>query len=323
MQGCMKWSPFLSLALAGALVLSAAADDSVARIAAWNVASGRSNTGGTPIPAERIARLGKVIAEKVKPDVMVLEEVWTADAAKELAAAATKAGFPLEAVVVPAQGEGVVQLVAMIKRPGVEVSDVELIKGSDDLLDGDQAEEKSSRKAVLAKVKIGKFDFYLIGVHLKSKLVVKGVEQTPLQMRDRQLKNIEARIEELIKGPEKDVLMIGDYNMTPKGEEPAGEQDDEQNFKTLNASGQFRFLSTEVKGATHMGYYRGEIHRSKLDGYAISKGAEKEYRKDSFHILDAAALGAKEEQFTDKRSAEFLSDHYPIVAEFETTEDDD
>jgi|GEM_PF-3012316 len=319
----MHRTPFLSVALAAAFVLSANADDSVARIAAWNVASGRSNTGGTPIPAERIARLGKVIAEKVKPDVMVLEEVWPADAAKDIAAESTKDGFPLEAVQIPVEGAGVVQLVSMIKRPGVEVSDVELIPGSEDLLEGDQPEEKSSRKAVLGKVKVGKFDFYLIGVHLKSKLVVKGVEQTPLQMRDRQLKNIATRIDTLLKGPEKDLLMIGDYNMTPKGEEPAGEQDDDQNFHTLNASGQLRFLSSEVKGATHMGYYRGEVHRSKLDGYAIAKGTEKEYRKDSFHILDYTALGVQEEQFTDKRRADFLSDHYPIVAEFNTTEDDD
>lgn len=319
----MNRTPFLSAALAAALVLTARADDSIARIAAWNVASGRSNTGGTPIPAERIARLGKVIAEKVKPDVMVLEEVWPAEAAKDIAAESTKDGFPLEAVKIPVEGEGVVQLVSMIKRPGVEVSDVELVPGSEDLLEGDQPEEKSSRKAVLAKVKVGKFDFYLIGVHLKSKLVVKGVEQTPLQMRDRQLKNIATRIDTLLKGPEKDLLMIGDYNMTPKGEEPAGEQSDDQNFQTLNASGELRFLSSEVKGATHMGYYRGEVHRSKLDGYAIAKGTEKEYRKGSFHILDATALGAKEEQFTDKRSADFLSDHYPIVAEFDCTEDDD
>ncbi|MEA3188203.1 MAG: hypothetical protein QOD99_2033, partial [Chthoniobacter sp.] len=139
-----------------------------ARIAAWNIASGRSNTGGTPIPPDRIERLANVIAAKIKPDVMVLEEVWPSTASEDLAKAATKAGFELVAVKMPPQASDVVQLVSVLKRPSVQLTDVQLIDKSNDIVDGDDPEKKTTRKAVQAKVKIDHFDFYLVGVHLKS-----------------------------------------------------------------------------------------------------------------------------------------------------------
>jgi endonuclease/exonuclease/phosphatase family metal-dependent hydrolase len=241
-----------------------------------------------------------------------------------LAQAATKAGFPMEAVDVPAQDAEVVQLVTMIKRPSVEVKNVSLIENSNDLVDGDNAEEKTTRKAVLAEVKVDKFDFYLVGVHLKSKRPSAAITASPLEMRDRQCQVISERLHDLVsKGKEKDVLLVGDYNMTPEGQQDGGEPSDAKNFATLDQHHELRFLSSESKDKTHMGFYQGSIRRSKLDGFAIAHPTEAAYVKGSFRVLNYVALGVNEKQFTDTRTPDFLSDHYPIVAEFDKSKDAD
>ena len=312
--------PIFSLGLFATPLVAA----ETARIAAWNVACGRSDSGGTPIPADRIARLGNVIATKIRPDVLVLEEVFPASAAADLAKASTDAGFPLEAVEIPPQDSSVVQFVSIIKRPGVEVKDVGLIDKSNDLVDGDDPEEKTTRKAVIAEVKVDKFDFYLVGVHMKSKRPSKTLKETPLEMRDRQCKAIADRLHDLIsKGKEKDILLVGDYNMTPEGQQDSGEPSDAKNFATLDSYKELRFISSEDQAKTHMGFYKGGIRRSKLDGYAIGHATEAVYVKGSFRVLNDAALGVSEQQFTNTRAPEFLSDHYPIVAEFDKTTDKD
>ncbi len=306
-----------------ALPTGAVAETS-ARVAAWNVACGRSASGATPIEPDRIERLGEVIARQIKPDLIVLEEVWPASAADEIAKAATKNGFALVAVPVPAQGPEVVQLISILKQPAVEVTDAELIESSDDLIDGDDPEEQTTRKALLAKARIDRFDFYLVGVHLKSKRVSKTVSASPLEMRDRQCRVISDRLHDLTShGAEKDILLLGDYNMTPAGQAAAGESDDEKNFATLNRHQELRFLSSEDKAPTRLGFFKGGFHRSKLDGYAIARATEKEYVGGSYRTLSDKALGLEEKQFSDSRSPKFLSDHFPIVAEFRTAQDDD
>ncbi|MDQ3545191.1 MAG: hypothetical protein M3429_01530, partial [Verrucomicrobiota bacterium] len=70
----MKAASLCLLVASSASILSLhAADAPPARVAAWNVACGRSATGATPIPPDRIERLGEVIAHKIKPDIIVLE----------------------------------------------------------------------------------------------------------------------------------------------------------------------------------------------------------------------------------------------------------
>lgn len=301
-----------------------ASAESSARVAAWNVACGRSASGATPIAQDRIERLGEVIAHQIKPDIIVLEEVWPASAADEIAKAATKNGFELVAVPVPAQGSEVVQLISILKRPSVEVTDAELIESSDDLIDGDDPEEKTTRKALLAKARINRFDFYLVGVHLKSKRASKSAPVSPLEMRDRQCRVIADRLHDLTsRGAEKDILLIGDYNMTPTGQTETGESSDEKNFATLDRHQELRFVSSEDKAPTHLGFFKGGFHRSKLDGYAIAHATEKEYVTGSFRSLSDKVLGLEEKQFSDSRSPKFLSDHFPIVAEFKTASDDD
>ena len=293
-----------------------------ARIAAWNVASGRNDAGGTPIPEERIERLAKIIATKIKPDVLVMSEVWPISSSAAIAEAATKAGFAMEAVEIPAQDPEVVQLITIIKRPGVEVKNVELIADSNDLVDGDDPEEKTTRKAVLAEVRVDKLDFYLVGVHLKSKRPSRTIDRTPMEMRDRQCKAIALRMQELLAvGTEKDVMIVGDYNMTPEGSQNSGEESDTKNFETLNSNGNLRFISSESKEKSFIGFYRGRFQKSKLDGFAIARATEAVYLPKSYREMNHELLEVDEHSFGDKKSPTFLSDHLPMVAEFDKTKD--
>jgi hypothetical protein len=62
-------------------------------VGAWNVAAGRGDGGdGTPIPAARIDRIGAVIASHLKPDVLVLSEVFPPSAAAAIARAPSSNG---------------------------------------------------------------------------------------------------------------------------------------------------------------------------------------------------------------------------------------
>ena len=271
---------------------------------------------GTPIPADRIARIADMICSKIKPDIIVLSEVWPAEAASDIAKKCTEKGFPLEAIV-PAQKPTVVQLVAFLKKPGITVQDVGLIKDSDDLLPGDAAEEKTSRAAICATMKINNFDFHIIGVHLKSKT---GGADKAIPMRDRQCKAISTWMKEHTQGAEKDVLLIGDYNMTPAAEVHGKQPADTKNFETLASEVKLDFISDSVKGGTHVSKSYGI---SRLDGYAVSPGADREYIKKSFTILTHDELGLKKAAFLDKNNQDYVTDHYPILARFNTDTDDD
>ena len=297
----------------------------VARVAAWNVACGRNDKGGTPIPADRIQRIGKAIAEHIKPDVLVLEEVWPAEAAADIAKASTDAGFELKAVEVPPDFDTVVQRVSILARPGVEVSDVSLIEGTQDIVEGTSKEEQSTRRAVLAKVKIGKFDGYVIGVHLKSKREYEGETTLPIDMRDRQCAVIADKIKELTAGSEKDVLLLGDFNMTPAVAAAADEPADQKNFDTLNRDKNLVFISDEQPGYSHIGHKKGgALWLSRLDGFAISTGATKEYVPKSFELIPTSEFGLEPKDYADSRKKDvYISDHLPILAQFNTAEDDD
>ncbi len=303
------------LALCSLAALTSPCLAQTARIAAWNVGSGRG--AGAGISEDRAARIGKIIATKIKPDVIVLSEVGPENAAEVIAQASKDNGFPLNAIT-PPQNEGVFQKLSILYRPEVEVWGSKTIKGSDDLMPIEIEEEKSSRKAIVAKVRVGNFDFHVVGVHLKSKSPTPAHLDRPHEMRDRQCAVIADKIESLTKWNEKDLILVGDYNMTP------GDPDDEKNFATLNKNGNLTFISNAVSGWTHIGYWDGELHRSKLDGYAVSNGTATEYIPGSFNILSPAELGLKESNFSQKwKKATYISDHVPIIAEFRTDAEDD
>lgn len=263
--------------------------DTTATIIGWNL------KGFTPIPDSRLPNLARVIAD-LDPEVVALSEVRPDDVVDKLILELHKLGACYQGKIV---SQTAIQNLAILYKTGVAVSNVTLMDGSDDGNSG-------LRKALTADVRVGQFDFKLIALHLKS-----GRGNTERQARSRQALVIRSFIGMATSGPEKDVLILGDYNMIPI--------QDDQNFTDMNPNGFIRFVSSEelVGQFSHIG--SGGQPGNLLDGYAISKDHTGEYIEKSLRIIRA-------DQMMGLTLAEFdgqVSDHLPVVARFRISVDDD
>jgi endonuclease/exonuclease/phosphatase family metal-dependent hydrolase len=278
-----------------AFVRLTSGQQSTAVIAAWNI------LGVDPIPGNRINRIARTI-RRIDPDLIVLTEVNPNNSASRIVQAL---GPPYQPPIILEQKPEVVQNIAFIHKNGVTVTNARLISGTD------LSEESRSRQALTANVRIRGFDFILIGVHLKS-----GRSSTNRNQRSRQCTAIANFISQFTTGDEKDVLVLGDYNMIPRR---GDRENDATNFHRLNPTNLLRFVSSEALGgqASHIdgcNPTRGNL----LDGFAISRGHTREYRANSLHMPSFSDLGHTCASF--KRD---VSDHLPLVARFRTATDDD
>jgi len=295
----------LGCALTGAVAPLAAAD---AVIAEWNVACGVAQTGHAhiaPDRIERIERIGRIIAGKIRPDVLVLSEVSSSGEARAIAAAAGRAGWPLTFRGLPSQPAGCTQFLAVLARPGVSTSRVRTIAGSE------ATAYPSTRRAIITQARIGQFDCYVVGVHFKSS---RGTAERTA--RDGQCRRVADHLHTLAGGgAEQDFLVLGDYNLIPG--------QDASNFAALNAHGRLRYLSDYISGGTHITRCVGGTPTGNhLDGYAIARPATREYVGGTIRKLDHTALGLPCGAFLSANAA-YVSDHFPLVARFRTDVDDD
>jgi endonuclease/exonuclease/phosphatase (EEP) superfamily protein YafD len=266
-----------------------------ARVVAWNI------LGVNPIPPSRIVQIARTI-RRIDPDLIVLSEVNPDDAANKIA---QQLGAPFQPAIVLQQEDTVVQNLAIIHKSGVTVSGARLLPGTD------LPEEERSRKALQANVRIRNFDFVLIGVHLKS-----GRSNSDRAKRNRQCEAISNHISQLIAGSEKDVLVLGDYNMIPRR---GDQQNDVDNFHKLNAINHLRFVSSEaLTGQTSHIDGCNPLQGNLLDGFAISREHTGEYREGSLRMPSFGELGRGCSSFLRD-----VSDHRPLVARFRITTDDD
>lgn len=264
-------------------------------VAGWNI------LGVEEIPAARIRNIAAVI-RRIDPDLIVLTEV-NPDVAAQSIAEELGDGYQ-DAVILPQGGE-VVQNIALIFKEGVSVSNARLIDGTD------LPEEPRSRKALTANVRIGAFDFILIGVHLKS-----SRDNPSRQKRTRQARAIARFISRETQGNEKDVLVIGDYNMIPP---TADKVNDQVNFIAMSPTNFLRFVSTDFLNgsASHIDTCTPSLKGNLLDGYAISRTFTREYIPGT-RLLSPATFGR-----TCSSYLRNVSDHLPVVSRFRVTTDDD
>ena len=177
-------------------------------------------------------------------------------------------------------------------KEGVDVTNPRFIEGSDL---GDPAK----RKAMVVDVKIGRFDFILIIVHLKS-----GRGKKEQEIRDEQCKVIGAFITNLRdEHRREDVILLGDFNMIP------GE--DISNFHHLGGDDIMNFISSwDLQDRYSHILPKGRANL--LDGFAISRTYSTEYVRGSLRLFPMHwAMNKGRESFrTD------VSDHLPFVASF-------
>src|SRR5687768_17663804 len=208
------------------------------RVAAWNQQGVRFDNQGVVHKVNKPAELRTAIAA-IDADVIALSEVNSRASLNEIVATPFANGARYK--VAMDNDQPVPQMIAVLFKdsPNISVSNVRSIPGSD------EGQPDRLRQAWAFDVKIRNFDFLLIAVHLKS-----GRETEEREIRTCQVRAISRFITEHIKATsEKDVLVVGDYNMVPT--------QDQRNFANLSPGKQnnelLRFISSTLSGPSHIG----------------------------------------------------------------------
>ncbi len=268
---------------------------STATVAAWNL------NGFTGINDERLARQAYGLS-LVDAEFVTLVEIPSETHLEKLKALlADTFGLVYGSAYIDQQASPTHPLnIGVLFKQGITVDNVELLPGSN-------GGDPTRRKAFLADVKIGKFDFKLIAVHLKS-----GREAASQKLRDAQCKVIGEYITAL-RGPgdrNPDVLLMGDFNMIPG--------QDISNFHHLGGDDIMDFLSSwdlQERYSHILSAGRANL----LDGFAISRRYSTEYIRGSLRLFPLHwTMDIGRERF--RRD---VSDHLPFVASFRLWSDAD
>jgi endonuclease/exonuclease/phosphatase family metal-dependent hydrolase len=279
----------------GGACLGGAQTDTTATIAAWNV----KGLDEDPITPERAKLIAKAIAY-LDAEVVALSEVHPNDAAAWIVRELNLLGASYDPPILLPQGTEVVQNLAILHKKGVRVFEQELIQGSDVPPGFDAVTYQRARRALAARVAVGQFDFLMVVVHLKSSRA-----EASRNLRSAQAGVIAQYIKDktIPPGRDKDVLVLGDYNMIP--------EQDEVNFTALSPTGFLRFVSYDLIGQFSHFHSCQPPKGNLLDGFAVSTPVT-EYVRGSVRLFPLdRALGLSCDAYTHD-----VSDHLPILASF-------
>ncbi len=259
-----------------------------AKVAAWNLAG----FGG--ISAEQLEHQVEGLA-LLDAEVVVLVEINPLSALETLRQGLEDKGVIYETSITPQAND--LHIGVLFKR-GVTAENARLMDGSDL---GDTAR----RKAFVVDMKIGRFDFVLIAVHLKS-----GRGAAEQQIRDDQAKVIGQFIKERRAQSREDILLLGDFNMIPG--------QDVSNFHHLGGDDLMDFVSSWDLQA-RFSHILEAGRANLLDGFAISRTFSTEYIRGSLRVFPMHwSMDMGRERFR-----ETVSDHLPFVASFRIDRDRD
>ncbi|HEU5238390.1 MAG TPA: endonuclease/exonuclease/phosphatase family protein [Pyrinomonadaceae bacterium] len=276
-----------------------------ARIAGWNQEGVKFDNQGTPQPVSKPAQLRAAIGA-LNPDVIVLSEVNSKASMEEIISTPFSSGATYKLSMDDDQPTP--QKIAVLFRdhPDISVTNRRAIPGSDD------NQPDRLRKAWAFDVKIRNFDFLLIGVHLKS---ARGTAER--ETRNRQTKAIAQFIRnEIATTNERDVLVIGDYNMIPG--------QDSQNFSNLSPGPAnkelLRFISSGLTPPSHIDKcVNGKPTGNLLDGFSISRLQTNEWTG----FIRIAQLQNTLPNMGCTNYRQTVSDHLPLLARFRVSLPDD
>ena len=255
---------------------------STAKVAAWNL------SGFKKISAARLKRQVDGLA-LLDAEVVVLVEINPLTALQTLKTGLKKKGCIYKSSIIPQANKF---NIGVLFKKGVTAKNPRLMAGSD-------LGEKKMRKAFMVDMKVGKFDFLLIAVHLKSG---RGAKQQAT--RDKQAKVIGKFIKDLRKKkPQESILLVGDFNMIPG--------QDVSNFHYLGGVDLMDFVSSWDLQA-RFSHILEKGRANLLDGFAISRTYCTEYVRGSLRVFPMHWSMDKGREWFRK----FVSDHLPFVASF-------
>lgn len=188
------------------------------------------------------------------------------------------------------------QKLAIFYRKSLKISDVREI---DDI----QLENKRLRPALVCKFKNMNFDFELVNIHLKSTSsfdIEKNTVQQSQKIRRRQARMLNKWLNDyLASNSEEDIIIIGDFNDTPK----------RKKHNTLNAflsNDKVSFITSDLKSC-------GKFANSYvIDNIVVTNSAKERVLLNSIGVLDLYSL-------FPAKDIEKISDHCPVYATFDCT----
>jgi endonuclease/exonuclease/phosphatase family metal-dependent hydrolase len=259
---------------------------STANIAAWNL------DGYYEIPDERIKEQVKGLS-MLDAEVVALVEINPLEVLEKLKTGLLKNGLTYHSSLIEQSGK---LNIGVLYKDGVEASNPQLIEGSD-------LGDPGKRKAFVLDMKIGKFDFTIIVVHLKS-----GRSLPNQKLRDEQAKIIFSFIKEYRANGREDIILTGDFNMIPG--------QDISNFHFLGGDDVMDFLSSwDLQERFSHILEKGRANL--LDGYAITRTFSQEYVRGSLRLFPMHwSMDIGRERYKDT-----VSDHLPFVATFRIDRD--
>ena len=254
---------------------------STAKIACWNLA------GFHGLTDDRLDRQAEGLA-LLDAEVVALIEINPENAIQGLQQRLEKKGIHYHASIIPQTST---LKIGLLYKDGIAVDNPRLLEGSD-------MGNPEKRKAFIANVKIGKFDFELIAVHLKS-----GRGKAEQKFRDDQCKVIGTYITQQRAISREDILLVGDFNMIPG--------QDVSNFHHLGGDDLMDFISSwDLQDRYSHILPKGRANL--LDGFAISRNYSTEYIRGSLRIFPMHwAMDIGRENFRVD-----VSDHLPFLANF-------
>lgn len=252
-----------------------------AKIAAWNLAG----FGG--IATERLGRQVEGLA-LLDAEVIALVEVNPLSALQTLQEGLADMGVTYNRIILPQEND---LHIGVLFKEGITAHNPRFLDGSD-------LGDTRRRKAFLVELTVGRFDFLLIVVHLKS-----GRDADEQRIRDEQAKVIGQFITERRAQSREDILLVGDFNMIPG--------QDVSNFHHLGGDDLMDFLSSwDLQDRYSHLLEAGRANL--LDGFAISRTFSTEYIRGSLRVFPMHwAMDVGRERFR-----ETVSDHLPFVASF-------
>lgn len=159
-----------------------------------------------------------------------------------------------------------------------------------------------TRPGLLAYCQVGKTDFYLMVVHLKSTSRYDSTEQMrqlSRQLRLLQVQHLVRWVDSLYAATsERDVVIVGDFNDTPRRKQ----------YPTLTPlveHPELVFVTEHLRSCRYARAYT-------IDHIVVSRSFARRYHDGSAQVVNVYARYPFEQ-------AERLSDHCPVVAQFDVT----
>ncbi len=257
-----------------------------AKIAAWNLAG--YNTISDARYEKQVEGLAILDAE-----VVTLVEVKPFAHMQRLIDGLAAKGCIYHSAILPQAGD---LNIGILFKEGITAGEPAFVPGSD-------LDDPGKRKAITVRMTVGKFDFLLIGVHLKS-----GRQPAQQAIRDAQCKVIGDFITDFRSHSREDVLLMGDFNMIPG--------QDVSNFHHLGGDDLMDFLSSwDLQDRFSHILEKGRANL--LDGFAITRTYSGEYIRGSLRLFPMHwTMDMGRERFREE-----VSDHLPFVASFRIDRD--